>query len=49
VIAMSNGDRLFSDPQPDAGGKNFLDALNPNSLTVVTAYVVAPEESPDPA
>ena len=32
-------DRLFSDPQPDAGGKNFLDALNPDSLKVVTAYV----------
>ncbi len=32
-------DRLFTDPQPDAGGKNFLDALNPNSLKVVTAYV----------
>ncbi len=32
-------DRLFSDPHPDAGGKNFLDALNPDSLKVVTAYV----------
>jgi len=32
-------DRLFSDPQPDAGGKNFLDALNPDSLKVVTAVV----------
>jgi glutaminyl-tRNA synthetase len=32
-------DRLFSDPQPDAGGKNLPEALNPNSLTVVTAYV----------
>jgi glutaminyl-tRNA synthetase len=32
-------DRLFSDPAPDAGGKNFLDALNPDSLKVVTAYV----------
>lgn len=32
-------DRLFTDPQPDAGGKNFLDALNPNSLKVVTAVV----------
>jgi glutaminyl-tRNA synthetase len=32
-------DRLFTDPQPDAGGKNFLDALNPDSLQVVTAYV----------
>jgi len=32
-------DRLFSDPQPDAGGKNFLEALNPHSLQVVQAYV----------
>ena len=32
-------DRQFTDPQPDAGGKNFLDALNPDSLKVVTAYV----------
>jgi len=32
-------DRLFSDPQPDAGGKEFIEALNPNSLKVVTAYV----------
>ena len=32
-------DRLFSEAQPDAGGKNFLDALNPDSLKVVTAYV----------
>ena len=32
-------DRLFTDAQPDAGGKNFLDALNPDSLKVVTAYV----------
>ena len=32
-------DRLFTDQQPDAGGKNFLDALNPDSLKVVTAYV----------
>ena len=32
-------DRLFSDPQPDAGGKNFLDALNPDNLKVVTAVV----------
>jgi glutaminyl-tRNA synthetase len=33
--------RLFTDPQPDAGGKNFLDALNPDGLKVVTA-IVAP-------
>jgi glutaminyl-tRNA synthetase len=32
-------DRLFSDPQPDAGGKDFLAALNPHSLQVVQAYV----------
>jgi glutaminyl-tRNA synthetase len=32
-------DRLFSDPQPDAGGKDFLQALNPHSLQVVQAYV----------
>jgi len=32
-------DRLFSEAQPDAGGKDFLQSLNPNSLKVVTAYV----------
>jgi glutaminyl-tRNA synthetase len=32
-------DRLFTDPQPDAGGKDFKAALNPSSLKVVTAYV----------
>ena len=32
-------DRLFTDAQPDAGGKDFLAALNPESLKVVTAYV----------
>ena len=32
-------DRLFTDPQPDAGGKDFLQLLNPDSLKVVTAYV----------
>ncbi|MDP3190278.1 glutamine--tRNA ligase/YqeY domain fusion protein [Rhodoferax sp.] len=32
-------DRLFSDPHPDAGGKDFIEALNPDSLKVVTAYV----------
>ncbi len=29
-------DNLFSDPEPDAGEKNFLDCLNPNSLEVLT-------------
>jgi glutaminyl-tRNA synthetase len=32
-------DRLFNDPQPDSGDKNFLDALNPHSKKVVTAYL----------
>lgn len=32
-------DRLFTDAQPDAGGKDFLALLNPDSLQVVTAYV----------
>jgi glutaminyl-tRNA synthetase len=32
-------DRLFSDAQPDAGGKDFLQALNPHSLQVVQGYV----------
>ena len=32
-------DRLFSDEQPDAGGKDFLEGLNPHSLKVVTAIV----------
>lgn len=29
-------DRLFNDAAPDAGGKNFLDVLNPGSLTILT-------------
>src|SRR5574343_667553 len=32
-------DRLFADAHPDAGGKDFLRALNSGSLKVVTAYV----------
>jgi len=28
-------DRLFNDEAPDAGGKNFLDALNPNNLQIL--------------
>jgi glutaminyl-tRNA synthetase len=32
-------DRLFNDAHPDAGGKDFIESLNPNSLTVVTAFV----------
>jgi len=32
-------DRLFTDPHPDSGDKNFLDAINPNSKQVLTAYL----------
>jgi glutaminyl-tRNA synthetase len=32
-------DRLFNDPHPDAGGKDFKAALNPNALETITAYV----------
>jgi glutaminyl-tRNA synthetase len=29
-------DRLFSEASPDAGGKDFLDSINPNSLEILT-------------
>jgi glutaminyl-tRNA synthetase len=32
-------DRLFADAHPDAGGKDFLQALNPHSLRIVSAYL----------
>ena len=32
-------DRLFSEANPDAGGKDFLTSLNPDSLKVIQAYV----------
>jgi len=32
-------DRLFTEPQPDAGGKDFKAALNPNALETITAYL----------
>ena len=32
-------DRLFNEAHPDAGGRDFLAALNPHSLSVVSAYV----------
>jgi glutaminyl-tRNA synthetase len=32
-------ERLFKDEHPDAGGKDFLQALNPESLQVVQAFV----------
>ena len=33
-------DNLFSDPEPDAAGKDFLDCLNPDSLEIVTGCKV---------
>ena len=33
-------DNLFSDPEPDGPDKNFLEALNPESLTVLTGCKV---------
>jgi glutaminyl-tRNA synthetase len=32
-------DRLFTEAQPDAGGKDFKLSLNPNSKKVVTGYI----------
>jgi len=41
-------DRLFNDPQPDAGGKDVKRALNPDSKTVITAYLEAGTEQAVP-
>ena len=32
-------DRLFCEEQPDAGGRDFLEALNPDSKRVITAWL----------
>jgi len=32
-------DRLFKDPNPGAGGKDFIEALNPSAKRVIQAYV----------
>ena len=32
-------DGLFTEAQPDAGGRDFLTVLNPNSLQTVTAWL----------
>jgi glutaminyl-tRNA synthetase len=32
-------DRLFGEPHPDAGDRNFLDAINPNSCQVVQGWL----------
>jgi len=31
-------DRLFTEAQPDAGGRDFLAALNPDSLKIAQGY-----------
>jgi glutaminyl-tRNA synthetase len=38
-------DRLFTDPHPDAGGKDFKLALNPHSKSIVHAYLEAGAEA----
>ena len=32
-------DRLFTEAHPDAGGRNFLDSINPASKTIITGWV----------
>ncbi len=32
-------DRLFTEPQPDAGGRDFHETLNPASVTVAQGYI----------
>lgn len=32
-------ERLFTEPQPDAGGRDFLSVLNPDSKRIVTAWL----------
>ena len=41
-------DRLFTDAHPDAGGKDFKQALNADSKTVVTAYCESGAELAQP-
>jgi glutaminyl-tRNA synthetase len=41
-------DRLFKEAQPDAGGRNFLEALNPDSKRVVNAYLEPGTETMQP-
>ena len=38
-VAHKTYERLFAEPQPDAGGRDFIEFLNPNSLRVVQAFV----------
>ena len=32
-------DRLFTDPNPDSGDKDYKKSLNPNSKTIINAYI----------
>ena len=32
-------ERLFTDPHPDAGGRDFLQSLNPQSMRVTVGYL----------
>lgn len=41
-------DRLFKDPHPDAGGKDFKPSLNPNALQVISAYLEPGAEQAKP-
>ncbi|WP_186103724.1 glutamine--tRNA ligase/YqeY domain fusion protein [Burkholderia gladioli] len=41
-------DRLFREAHPDAGGRNYLEALNPDSKKIMQAYVEPGTESAVP-
>ena len=41
-------DRLFSDPHPDEGGKDFKQSLNPNAKSVIHAYLEAGADKAHP-
>ena len=41
-------DRLFTDPHPDAGGKDFKQSLNPNAKSVINAYLEAGADKANP-
>lgn len=41
-------DRLFNDPHPDAGGKDFKQALNPKAKSTIQAYLEAGAEKANP-
>jgi glutaminyl-tRNA synthetase len=41
-------DRLFTDPHPDSGGKDYKHALNPDSKTIIHAFVESALQSAEP-